>query len=492
MYITARLSLAAAGKMLAKMEEQAMSNTVKTYPRFVRAQRIEHFILIFSFTILGITGLPQMFPLSPIAQGVVTLLGGIELMRIIHRISATVFLLEGVYHFIFVGYVLFVRRGEASMIPTIKDGTDAIQQAKFNLGLSNERPKMPRFNFAEKAEYLAMLWGFVVMAGTGFMLWNPIATTQFLPGVAIPAAKIAHGWEAVLAVLAIILWHFYHVHLRFFNKSIFTGRIDHHEMAVDHGHELERIEQGLIPPPPPAPEMRKRLSLFAPIAAVATVAMIGGVIWFITLETSAITTLPEPQRVAAFVPRTPTPWPTATPAPTADPNQAVAGSLDWEGTISSLFITRCGACHGTLGGFSAQTYADVMEGVEPGDPDNSLVLTVQQGSHPGMFTSVEMEQVIDWIAAGAPESGGEAVAAPVSALTWSGAIQQQFRQKCIACHGSMGGFSAETYEDVMQAVVPGDPDNSVVVQSMQRVHPGLFTPEQLDALIQWIAAGAPE
>jgi cytochrome b subunit of formate dehydrogenase/mono/diheme cytochrome c family protein len=471
-----------------------MSTTHKTYQRFHLAQRIEHFVLIISFTTLGLTGLPQMFPLSALSLGVVSLLGGVETLRIIHRTAAVIFLLEAVYHIVLVGYLLYVRRQAASMLPTIKDGKDAIQQFQFNLGMTKERPKMPRFNFAEKAEYWAMLWGLFVMAATGFMLWNPIATTSFLPGQVIPAAKLAHGGEAVLAVLAIILWHFYHVHLRFFNKSIFTGKIDRHEMVIDHGMELERIEKGQIPPPPPADVMRKRTGLFAPIAAIATILMLAGVYWFVTLETSAITTIPPQDRaVVAFVPQTPTPWPTPSPMPTADPNQAAAASLDWDGTVSNLFATRCGACHGTLGGFSADSYTAVMEGVEPGNPDASDVVVVQQSPHPGLFTSAELEQVIAWISEGAPESGGAAVEPAVSALTWGGVIQQQFRQKCVACHGSMGGFSAATYEDVMQSVQPGDPDSSDVVRVQQgNTHPGMFTPEQLDALVQWITAGAPE
>jgi cytochrome b subunit of formate dehydrogenase/mono/diheme cytochrome c family protein len=468
----------------------------KTYQRFHLAQRIEHFVLIFSFTLLAVTGLPQMFPLSPVSQAVVVLFGGIEAMRIIHRISAVVFLLQSVYHLIYAGYMLYVRRARPSMVPTVKDGLDAYQQFRFNLGLSDERPKMPRFNFAEKAEYWAMIWGLLVMAVTGFMLWNPIATTNLLPGQFIPAAKTAHGGEALLAVLAIILWHFYHVHLRFFNKSMFTGRIDRHEMEIDHAEELERIEKGEIQPPPPAHVMRKRMTLFTPIALLTTAAMIGVVYWFITLETTAITTLPPQERAAGvgpFVPQTPTPWPTPSPVPTADPNQITEVSMDWDGAISSLFLTRCGACHGTLGGFSAETYADVMEGIEPGSADQSAVIQVQEGAHPGLFTSAEMQQVIEWINAGAPESGGAAAEAPISAVTWTGAVQHQFRQRCIACHGAMGGFSAATYEDVMQAVEPGDPENSAVVQSqLNGVHPGMFTQEQLDLIIQWISAGAPE
>jgi len=269
-----------------------MSAAEKQIQRFSLAQRIEHIILVGSFTLLGLTGIPQKYALSPISQGVIAALGGIETIRIIHRVAATVFLLEAVYHAVVVGYKLFVERREASMMPTVKDGLDIVQSLQYNLGMRKTPPEMPRYNYGEKMEYLAMLWGFFVMALTGFMLWNPIMTTNFLPGQWIPAAKIAHGGEAVLAVLAIILWHFYNVHVRHFNTSMFTGKMNRAAYHEEHAAELKQIEAGLAGKVAPEPERRKRATLYRPIAAVATLAMLGFVYWFVTYEDSAITTLP--------------------------------------------------------------------------------------------------------------------------------------------------------------------------------------------------------
>ncbi len=80
---------------------------------------------------------------------------------------------------------------------------------------------------------------------TGFMMWNPIATARFLPGDFIPAAKAAHGGEALLAVLAIIVWHMYGVHIKHFNKSMFTGKISEEEMLDEHPLELADIKAGI-------------------------------------------------------------------------------------------------------------------------------------------------------------------------------------------------------------------------------------------------------
>lgn len=383
-----------------------MSEHAETYNRFQIAQRIEHFVLILSFTILAVTGLPQKYPLSPISQAIVSGMGGIETIRIIHRVAATVFLLEAIYHLVYVGYSLWVKRRRATMLPTVKDGKDAIQALRYNLGMSKKHPKMPRFNFTEKMEYWAMLWGFLVMALTGFMLWNPILTARILPGEFIPAAKVAHGGEAILAVLAIIIWHFYHVHIRTFNKSMFTGKMSREQMEEEHALELDKIEAGEIPPPPPPDVQRRRLTAFVPIAAVVSLVLLVGVYYFVTFEETAINTiLPASNDTEVFVPWTPT-APAATPtlAPTVAGEVAEPpAELTWDAAVADVFATRCGTCHGALGGFSADTYDGVMAQVEPGNPDGSGVIAVQADSHPGMFEPDEMELVRAWIEAGAPE-----------------------------------------------------------------------------------------
>lgn len=380
-----------------------MSNVQKQILRFSLAQRFEHIILVASFTLLGLTGLPQKYALSPISQAVIAFLGGIETVRIIHRVAATVFLLEAVYHAVVVGYKLWVERREATMFPTVKDGFDIVHSFLYNLGFRKTPPEMPRYNYGEKMEYLAMLWGFFVMAITGFMLWNPIVTTNFLPGQFIPAAKIAHGMEGLLAVLAIILWHFYNVHIRHLNTSMFTGSMDREAYEEEHGQELKQIEAGLAGKVAPAADIRRRSMLYGPVAAVATLAMLGLVYWFVTYEKSAITTVPPAEEAEVFSPQTATPVPTATMTPTPAPTAIGGAVVSWEGGLNDVFAKKCGSCHGTKGGFNAKSYVEVLKGVNPGDPDNSKVVQVQKVKHPGQFSSAELLQVIDWIRNGAGE-----------------------------------------------------------------------------------------
>jgi cytochrome b subunit of formate dehydrogenase/mono/diheme cytochrome c family protein len=477
-----------------------MSETHKPIVRFSIFERIEHVVLVISFTLLAVTGLPQKFALNPISQEVIAFFGGIEAIRVIHHIAAAVFLLEAVYHAVVVGYKLFVQRKEATMIPVVKDGKDAFEWFGYNIGIQKTLPKMPRYNFMEKAEYWAMLWGLILMGLTGLMLWNPIATTNVLPGDFIPAAKAAHGAEAILAVLAIILWHFYHVHIKHWNWSMIKGTMSRHEMEVEHGEELEKIQTGRVPATPEPDMLRKRLALFVPVAAVFSLVLAGLTYYFLTFETTSITTLPPAERVEVFSPQTPTPVPTEAPKPTAAaPAQGVV--LAWTGSLDNIMQEKCASCHGTMGGFNAETYEEVMKFVEPGNPDNSKIVQAQQGgNHPGQFSDEELNLLIQWIQAGAPQEAGGAsgaqptqAAAPASSETWSAGMETLFTERCGSCHGDTGGFTATTYEDVMNQVTAGDPDNSGVVSSQTAgTHPGQFSEEELNRVIEWIKAGAPQ
>ncbi|MDO9086309.1 MAG: c-type cytochrome domain-containing protein [Anaerolineaceae bacterium] len=383
-----------------------MSDQTKKYERFNIARRLEHILLILSFSTLAVTGLVQMYALNSISISIISLLGGIELTRIIHRTAAVIFFLEGIYHFILMAYLLYVKRKDASMMPGLKDVIDGLQSFLHNIGLRKEAPKMPRYNYTEKLEYLAMIWGYVLMGLTGFMLWNPILTTRLLPGEIVPAAKVAHGLEAVLAVLAILLWHFYHVHIKQWNWSMFKGHLTHHEMVEEHAIELEKIEAG-IPEPEIEPKVyKKRMQIFTPISIVFSVLMVAGLLFLANYEETAITTVPRVYAdVDVFVPRTPTPFPTQAPTPTQD----LLTASTWDNGMDFLFEQKCGLCHGESGGFSIKTYSGAISGgnsglaIVPGRPEDSLILS--QGApgsdHPGQFTEEELERVRIWIINGA-------------------------------------------------------------------------------------------
>ncbi len=405
-------------------------HTTRTYERFPLARRIEHLAMLLSFTTLGLTGLPQKFPSSGVSIAFVNLLGGIENLRSIHHFAAIVMMLGTAWHLLVFGYMAYVRRTRLSMLPSLQDIKDGWQALMYNLGFAKTFPQMGRYTFEEKMEYWAFVWGAMVMGVTGFMMWNPISTIRFLPGEAIPAAKAAHGGEALLAVLAIIIWHMYGVHIKRFNKSMFTGKMSEEVMLHEHPLELADIKAGMAERPVDPVALRKRQRIYLPIAVLLALFMLGGVYGFVNAEDTALTTIErQAPTVEVFVPQTLTPAPTQTATlpptetalPTSSPTAGTPGaettplpisSLTWDNSIGAMLLPKCAACHGAgaLGGLNLSTYADAMEGgvsgavILPGDAANSLLVTKQQaGGHPGQLTPEEIAQVIEWINAGALE-----------------------------------------------------------------------------------------
>lgn len=269
-----------------------MNKVTQAYIRFPLARRIEHWIMMLSFVTLGLTGVPQKFADSNISLAIIRGLGGIETLRTIHHTAAIVMMFGTAWHILVMGYSVFVLRDKMSMLPSLQDAKDGIQALLYNLGFAKSYPQMGRYTFEEKMEYWAFVWGAVVMGLTGFLMWNPITATQYLPGEFVPAAKAAHGGEAVLAVLAIIIWHMYGVHIKRFNKAMFNGRITEDEMLHEHPLELADIKAGIADRRPDAATIRKRQMIYYPIAALLTVAMLGGIYGFINAEETALTTIP--------------------------------------------------------------------------------------------------------------------------------------------------------------------------------------------------------
>lgn len=213
------------------------------YERLTLNQRVQHWVLIASFVTLLATGLPLFSPASPISQGMVRLLGGMGARAAVHRAAAVALIGICAYHLL---YVLFSRKGHRELrelIPGLKDARDIIQMMKWYLGLGQRRPRFGRYNFIEKFEYLAVGWGSVVMIATGALLWAPHISLMLVPKWVMDVAFVIHSWEAILAFLAIIIWHMYNVH---YDPSVFpmskvwlTGRIGLHEFREKHPLEYE-------------------------------------------------------------------------------------------------------------------------------------------------------------------------------------------------------------------------------------------------------------
>jgi len=389
----------------------------RQYTRFSLSDRAQHLLMLLSFTTLAITGLVQKYALNSVSIFIVRLWGGIENIRSTHHVAATILMVIAIYHLVALGYKVFVLRRRMTMLPSLQDVRDAWTAFAHNVGLGKLGAQMGRYTFEEKAEYWALVWGIVVMGLTGFIMWNPLATVKLLPGDFIPAAKAAHGAEALLAVLAIVVWHMYGVHLRRFNKSMWTGRLSEDEMLHEHPLELADIKAGVAGSQPELAVLRKRRTLYYPMAAVVAFGLLFAVYGFVNGEQTALKTIPpQAPTVVVYVPQTPTPLPptpTPAPSPTAAPTTTGGSAVATWATVAPIFSAKCAMCHSSAlatNGLNLSTYADAMTGaadgpvILPNDSANSKLLQVQlQGGHPGQLSVEELAIVSAWIDAGALE-----------------------------------------------------------------------------------------
>lgn len=208
----------------------------RSVTRMTKQQRWQHVVLFTSFFVLVITGFALKFPDSWFAA----LLGMSERIRgWSHRIAGLVLIGVGVYHIVYIALTRDGRRLVGDFLPVPRDASDVWSTMRYYLGLSSERPAYGRFTYAEKAEYWALVWGLIVMAATGIMLWAKVSVGSLLPRWWLDIATAIHFYEAVLATLAIVVWHFYQV---FFDPDTYPmnwawwdGKMSFEHYSEEHG-----------------------------------------------------------------------------------------------------------------------------------------------------------------------------------------------------------------------------------------------------------------
>lgn len=224
--------------------------------RFDRHQVLQHLFLMLSFTLLALTGLPLKFHDLAISQWMMDVWGGIDSARLVHRYAAYLMVADCVYHVSYIGFTTFIlkRPFPIKIIPTPNDGKLILQEIGYFVGLRSERPQFDRFDWRQKFDYWAIFWGMPVMVLSGFILAYPVFASNILPGWIVPAAIIAHGDEAILAVSWIVIIHIFFNHFspRVFpiNTSIFTGKVSEEVYRHEHPLEYERWQQADQPEEP--------------------------------------------------------------------------------------------------------------------------------------------------------------------------------------------------------------------------------------------------
>lgn len=213
--------------------------------RFDVHQIIQHIVLVVSFVLLALTGLPLKFHDWAISQWWIGVWGGVDTTRSIHQVAAWLMVADCVYHLGYLGIstTILKRPLPVAMIPTLSDARNLFQEIRYFFGLLPERPQYGRFDWKAKFDYWAIFWGMPVMVLSGFIMTYPVLVTKAAPGWVVSIAYVAHTDEALLAVGWIFLVHFFFNHFSPgifpLNKSIFTGRVPKERYQREHPLEYD-------------------------------------------------------------------------------------------------------------------------------------------------------------------------------------------------------------------------------------------------------------
>lgn len=213
--------------------------------RFRLGRRLEHLLMIASFTTLLLTGFPQKFADGSVSHWIVAAFGGLESMRLVHRVAGVVFSVHAFVHLLIIAIGGLTGRMRMTMMPTIQDVRDLWQTLGFYLGRRRAPPKLPKFDYRQKFEYLGMMLGGLLMVASGLVLMYPVQVSQWVSGEVVLALRAAHSFEAVLAFVVLLIWHLYSAVLSPdvfpLDKTMFTGFMSARHLREHHRLEYERL-----------------------------------------------------------------------------------------------------------------------------------------------------------------------------------------------------------------------------------------------------------
>ena len=245
-----------------QMESAELIREDEVFVRMTLSERLQHLALIICFVILILTGLPLLFDPITWLKKIFFFETSFAWRGILHRAAGVGLIVLSLFH---IGYVIFTPRGRDifwALMPRIKDVTDAFEAFACNLGLTSwlyrkgylrgfldkhpywlfkQPPEFGRYNFVEKFEYMALLWGNSIMIVTGIFLWATNLSLRILPIWVYDIFKIVHSYEAILAFLAVIIWHLYNVHLVLESRAWIDGKITGEELRRLHPLEYRAI-----------------------------------------------------------------------------------------------------------------------------------------------------------------------------------------------------------------------------------------------------------
>jgi len=179
--------------------------------RMLPFERVQHAVMVISFLTLVWTGFALKYPDQMWARPLLLLEGAHSIRSLIHRVAAAIFIAVSLTHLVSLIVSRKLRNHWLEMLPNLNDPREALSGFAYNLGLGDRQPPRSAHSYIEKLEYWAVAWGAIVMIATGTMLWANNLAMKLFPKVWLDVATSVHFYEALLATLAIVVWHFYSV-----------------------------------------------------------------------------------------------------------------------------------------------------------------------------------------------------------------------------------------------------------------------------------------
>jgi cytochrome b subunit of formate dehydrogenase len=179
--------------------------------RMLPFERFQHALLASSFCVLAWTGFALQYPDQWWARPLMFFENGWSLRRNVHRIASVVFMAVAVLHLASLIASPKLRGHWRELVPRWNDVREAAANFAYNIGLVRNKPSRASHGYIEKAEYWAVVWGGILMIATGALLWANNLAMAWLPKAWLDVATSIHWYEAILAVSAIVVWHFYSV-----------------------------------------------------------------------------------------------------------------------------------------------------------------------------------------------------------------------------------------------------------------------------------------